>query len=125
MPNQISEQEARQVAESAREAEWTLPSFGRELFLGNFRLDLIHPQPELAPDAVEKGERFLGELRSFLEENVDPMQIERDSKIPDEVIEGLKQIGAFGMKVSEEYGGVGVPPGGYKRAAASGGAGRP
>ena len=75
MANQISEHEARQVAESAREAEWSLPSFGRELFLGNFKLDLIHPQPQIAPDAVEKGERFLGELRSFLEENVDPMQI--------------------------------------------------
>ena len=55
MANQISEHEARQVAESAREAEWSLPSFGRELFLGNFKLDLIHPQPQIAPDAAQKG----------------------------------------------------------------------
>jgi alkylation response protein AidB-like acyl-CoA dehydrogenase len=116
MASQIGEQEARRVAESARESEWTLPSFGRELFLGNFRLDLIHPQPELAPEAVEKGERFLERLSSFLEENVDPMQIERDAKIPDEVIEGLKQIGALGMKVSEEYGGLGLSQVYYNRA---------
>src|SRR5947208_9694201 len=99
MADQISEREAREVAESAREAEWKLPSFGRELFLGNFKLDLIHPQPKVAPDAVEKGERFLEQLRAFLEESVDPLQIERDAKIPDEVIDGLKQLGALGMKV--------------------------
>src|SRR3954451_1783730 len=34
----VSEREARQVAEEAREQEWKLPSFGKELFLGNFRL---------------------------------------------------------------------------------------
>ena len=49
MSTQVSEQEARQVAEAAREQEWKLPSFGKELFLGNFRLDLIHPQPQADP----------------------------------------------------------------------------
>ena len=43
----VTEREAREVVEAAREAEWKLPSFGKELFLGNFRLDLIHPQPPL------------------------------------------------------------------------------
>jgi alkylation response protein AidB-like acyl-CoA dehydrogenase len=113
---QVDEREARQVAESAREAEWSLPSFGRELFLGNFRLDLIHPQPRLDPQAREKGERFLERLRAFLEENVDPLQIERDAKIPDAVIDGLKQLGALGMKVSEEYGGLGLSQVYYNRA---------
>ena len=55
----VTEREAREVVEAARETEWKLPSFGKELFLGNFRLDLIHPQPPLDPTAVEKGERFL------------------------------------------------------------------
>ena len=40
-----TEQEARDVAESARESEWESPSFLRELFLGRFRLDLIDPFP--------------------------------------------------------------------------------
>ena len=42
-----TEKEARDVAESARETEWQHPSFVRELFLGRFRLDLIHPHPEI------------------------------------------------------------------------------
>jgi alkylation response protein AidB-like acyl-CoA dehydrogenase len=112
----VSERQAREVAEAARESEWKLPSFGRELFLGNFRLDLIHPQPPLDPEAIDKGERFLARLREFLESEVDPLEIERDAKIPDRVIEGFKQMGALGMKVSEEYGGLGLSQLYYNRA---------
>jgi alkylation response protein AidB-like acyl-CoA dehydrogenase len=112
----VSERQAREVAEAARESEWKLPSFGKELFLGNFRLDLIYPQPPLDPDAVEKGERFLARLREFLESEVDPLEIERDARIPDRVIDGFKQMGALGMKVSEEYGGLGLSQLYYNRA---------
>jgi alkylation response protein AidB-like acyl-CoA dehydrogenase len=112
----VSERQAREVAEAARESDWKLPSFGKELFLGNFRLDLIHPQPSLDPEAVEKGERFLTRLREFLESDVDPLEIERDAKIPERVIEGFKQMGALGMKVSEEYGGLGLSQLYYNRA---------
>jgi alkylation response protein AidB-like acyl-CoA dehydrogenase len=115
---QVSEKEARQVAEAAREAEWKLPSFGKELFLGNFRLDLIHPQPKLSADAIEKGEKFLSELRTFLENKVDPLQIERDAKIPEDVVEGLKEIGALGMKIPAEYGGLGLSQVYYNKALA-------
>ena len=60
MATQVSEKEARQVAEDAREQDWKLPSFGKGLFMGDFRLDLIHPQPQLDAAKKEKGERFLG-----------------------------------------------------------------
>src|SRR3954467_11049988 len=108
MATNVSERESREVAEAAREAEWKLPSFGKELFLGNFRVDLIHPQPKQDEAAIEKGERFLAKLRAFLEEHVDPLEIERDAKIPDHVIQGLKDIGALGIKVAEQYDGLGL-----------------
>ncbi len=41
----VTEREARQVAEAARQQDWHKPSFAKELFLGRFRLDLIHPHP--------------------------------------------------------------------------------
>jgi len=114
----VSEKQARDVVEAARESEWRLPSFGKQLFLGDFRLDLIHPQPRLDPEAVEKGERFLAALRLFLETEVDPLEIERDAKIPDRVIAGLKKLGALGIKVSAEYGGLGLSQVYYNRALA-------
>jgi len=104
----VSEREARQVAEAAREQDWRKPSFAKELFLGRFRLDLIHPHPLPAPEAVEKGEAFLRRLREFCETEVDAARIEREARIPDETILGLKELGAFGMKIDEAYGGLGL-----------------
>ncbi|HTX09223.1 MAG TPA: acyl-CoA dehydrogenase family protein [Solirubrobacteraceae bacterium] len=118
MATNVSEKEARDVVEAAREADWKLPSFGKQLFLGDFRLDLIHPQPQLDPEAIEKGERFLGELRAVLAAEVDPLEIERESKIPDRVVDALKGIGALGMKVPPEYGGLGLSQVYYAKALA-------
>src|SRR4051794_33472718 len=111
-------EESKQVAEASREAEWTQPSFGRELFLGTFRLDLIHPQPATPPEMEQRGEAFLDRLRAFLEEHVDPLQIEREAKIPEHVVQGLKDLGALGMKIPREYDGLGLSQVYYNRALA-------
>lgn len=102
----VSEQEARKVAEASREKEWKSPSFLRELFLGNFRLDLLHPFPL---DDQERPEftAFYRALAEFLREQVDPRAIDASGEYPPEVIEGLKKLGAFGMKIPQEYGGLG------------------
>src|SRR6476469_1227056 len=121
MASNPSYEQSKQVAEASREPEWTKPSFGKELFLGRFRLDLIHPQPELDPAAVEKGEAFLERFRDFLTRRVDRRQIEREAKIPEDVIQGLKDLGALGMKIPEEYGGLGLSQVYYNKALAMGG----
>ena len=63
----VSEQEARRVAEEARETEWQAPSFLKEIFLGNFRLDLVHPFPEAPPERPEFRAFFDGMRRFLLE----------------------------------------------------------
>ncbi len=110
-----SEREAREVAEGARETEWTHPSFVRELFLGRFRLDLIHPHPEPDPAGLARAQPFLDRLRDVLE-RVDSDAIDRTGEIPDVVLEELRSIGAFGIKIPTEYGGLGLPPIAYVRA---------
>jgi alkylation response protein AidB-like acyl-CoA dehydrogenase len=112
----VDERTARRVAEEAREAEWQRPSFGKQLFLGDFRLDLIHPHPRGSAESRSEGEAFLGRLREFCETQVDGHVIERDSRIPDEVIKGFKEIGAFGMKIPKEYGGLGLSQVYYNKA---------
>ena len=62
---QVTESEARQVAEQARESEWALPSFGKQLFLGDFQLGLISPHPRPAEEASQRGEEFCARLREF------------------------------------------------------------
>ncbi|MCW3159330.1 acyl-CoA dehydrogenase family protein [Micropruina sonneratiae] len=102
-----TEREARKVAEAAREAEWTKPSFGKELFLGRLRLDLVDPWPANDAEQVARGEAYLERLRPFVE-SIDGAQIERDASIPDDVFAGLAELGAFGMKLPTSYGGVGL-----------------
>jgi alkylation response protein AidB-like acyl-CoA dehydrogenase len=121
MASDPSYEQSKQVAEASRETEWTRPSFGKELFLGNFRLDLIHPQPPLDPAQVRAGEAFLERLRTYLTEHVDRQQIEREAKIPDDVIEGLEELGALGMKIPAEYGGLGLSQVYYNKALAMAG----
>jgi alkylation response protein AidB-like acyl-CoA dehydrogenase len=114
----VTDKEARQVAEAARETEWTKPSFGKELFLGHLRLDLIHPHPRPSAEHQRKGDDFLAKLETFLREEVDPLQIEREARIPEHVLKGLAHLGALGMKVDEKYGGLGLSNLYYNRALA-------
>ncbi|WKG04134.1 acyl-CoA dehydrogenase family protein [Mycolicibacterium sp. HK-90] len=113
---EINEQQARQVAEEAREAQWRQPSFGKELFLGRLRLDLVHPHPRGPAETTERGEAFLSKLREFCESQIDAAVIERDAQIPDKVIRGLKELGAFGMKIGTEYEGLGLSQVYYNKA---------
>ena len=113
---EVTERQSRAVAEAARETEWRKPSFGKELFLGHFRLDLIHPHPKPSADDARRGEAFLDKFESFLRTSVDPLAIERDAQIPADVMAGLADLGAFGMKIDEEYGGLGLSQVYYNRA---------
>ncbi|MFD7117062.1 acyl-CoA dehydrogenase family protein [Streptomyces sp. NPDC056652] len=114
----VSEREARQVAEAAREQGWRKPSFAKEMFLGRFRLDLIHPHPMPASEDVKRGEQFLAKLREFCETRIDGARIEREARIPDEVINGLRELGALGMKIETKYGGLGLTQVYYNKALA-------
>ncbi|MFI5822482.1 acyl-CoA dehydrogenase family protein [Streptomyces rishiriensis] len=114
----VTEREARQVAEAAREQDWRKPSFAKELFLGRFRLDLVHPHPVPSDEAVRRGEAFLAKLRDFCETQVDAARIEREARIPDEVVRGLKELGALGMKIDPKYGGLGLTQVYYNKALA-------
>ncbi len=112
----VTEAEARAVAEAARETEWTSPSFVAELFDGHLRMDLIHPYPE--PDAEDEARArpFLESLTRFMRERVDADAIDRNAKVPPEVVQGLKDLGAFGIKIPLEYGGLGLSQYHYTRA---------
>src|ERR671911_1073411 len=111
-----TEQEAREVAEAAREKEWESPSFVRELFEGSFRLDLVHPFPEPDPADLARARPFMEKLERFMRERVDSDKIDRDGKIPPEIVRGLGEIGAFGIKIPTEYGGLGLSQYGYTHA---------
>ncbi len=112
---QVTEEQARALAEESRESGWDKPSFAKELFLGRFPLELIHPFPKPSEGDEARTREFLDRLRDFLG-TVDGSVIERDARIPDEYVKGLAQLGCFGMKIPSEYGGLGMSQVAYNRA---------
>jgi alkylation response protein AidB-like acyl-CoA dehydrogenase len=110
----ISELESRKVAEASREAEWAQPSFMRELFLGNFRLDLIHPYP-LAEDERPEFTAFYNAMKELLRDQVDSVEIDATGEYPEHVVDGLRKLGAFGMKIPKKYGGLGFTNSEYQK----------
>jgi alkylation response protein AidB-like acyl-CoA dehydrogenase len=112
---QVTEDQARALAEESRESGWDKPSFAKELFLGHFPLELIHPFPKPSDVDEARTRDFLGKLREFLD-TVDGSVIERDAQIPDEYVKGLAELGCFGMKIPSEYGGLNMSQVAYNRA---------
>jgi alkylation response protein AidB-like acyl-CoA dehydrogenase len=113
----VTEREARAVAEAARETEWRQPSFVRELFLGRLRMDLITPYPAEEAAEAARGQQFLDRLEAFLR-TVDAGAIEREGRASREVLDGLAELGAFGIKIPREYGGLELSQRTYGRAIA-------
>ncbi|MDX6298193.1 MAG: hypothetical protein QOI51_2050 [Nocardioidaceae bacterium] len=111
----VSERQAREVAEAARETEWTRPSFAKELYLGRFDMSLIHPYPASSAEDNARDEEFLARLRAYCE-SLDPRRIEREDRVPDEYLAGFAELGCFGMKIPREYGGLGLSTSCYGRA---------
>ncbi|HJQ46463.1 MAG TPA: acyl-CoA dehydrogenase family protein [Amycolatopsis sp.] len=111
----VTEKEARALAEESREAGWHKPSFAKELYLGRFRLDLVHPHPRATPEDAAKADRFLTALHEYCG-TLDSSVIERQAQIPDEYVKGLAALGCFGIKIPEEYGGLGLTQVAYNRA---------
>ncbi len=110
-----SEEESRRVAEEARQKEWAGHMFIRELFLGNFALPLIHPFPERGAPR-EEFTKFYDALDRFLKTEVDSAEIDRTGEYPSHVVDGLRKLGAFGIKIPKEYGGLGFTVSEYCRA---------
>jgi len=102
-----AERESLRVAEAARQAEWKEPSFLREIFLGNLRMHLIRPIPDQMKERPEFTE-FFNRFQAFLRDHVDPAEIDATGEYPKDVVDGLKRLGAFGMKIPTEYGGLGL-----------------
>ena len=103
---QVTEEEAMEVAEASRQTEWTHPSFMRELFLGNFRPEIVHPYP-LEDGESQEFKAYFQALKEFMRDHVDSDAIDATGEYPEDVIDGLRKLGAFGMKIPKEYGGLG------------------
>ena len=107
---------ALEMAESSRDTR-ELSGFAASLFDGSPDFGRIFPFPVQPSADRDAGDAFIGKMRTFLETRTDPDAIDREGEIPDDVLKGLAELGAFGIKIPKEYGGLGLSQTNYSRTA--------
>ena len=111
------QREALELAEASRDPLDDRGSFASNLFIGRYDFERIHPYPAQSEEDQGAGSDFLRKLETYLHEHVDPDEIDRTGEIPPENFAGLAALGAFGIKVPKQYGGLGLSQFNYGRAA--------
>ena len=111
------QREALELAEASRDPLDERGSFASNLFIGRYDFDRIFPYPAQSDEDRAKGEPFLNELRDYLAAHVDADEIDRTGEIPQKNIDDLFAMGAFGVKIPTQYGGLGLSQVNYGRAA--------
>lgn len=111
-------QRSRAVVEAARETDWQFPSVTAALFKGELLWDLLHPFPAQDADDAHIGDAYLETLGGVLDTHVDPDEIDRTGVYPPAALTALAEADAFGMRIDQEYGGLGLSLTNYCRALA-------
>jgi alkylation response protein AidB-like acyl-CoA dehydrogenase len=111
------QREALELAEASRDPLDERGSFASNLFIGRYDFERIFPYPAQSDEDRAKGDPFLKQLREYLEANVDGDEIDRTGEIPQKNIDDLFAMGAFGVKIPTQYGGLGLSQVNYGRAA--------
>src|SRR5690349_15396258 len=101
------DQEEMEKAKDLLEAAPAEMGFVKSLFFGRLKLDAVMPYPQQDPDEARRTDELIAQIDPFLKANVDPEKIDAEERIPQNVIDGLAQLGVFGMTVPKEYGGGG------------------
>lgn len=110
-----TEAESRAVAEASRQKEWRAPSFMKQMFLGDLRMEMISPFPGVGEPERPEYLDFAEKLRKFLLEEIDPLAIDASGDFPPHVIPRLAELGALGINLPKEYGGLGFTKTDYCR----------
>lgn len=92
-------------------------AYAKSLFLGQVNKDEVFPYPEVGNEEAEEIQQLVAPVEKFFAEEVDSAKIDQEAKIPPETMNGLKELGLFGMQVPEEYGGLGLSNTVYARLA--------
>ena len=80
----------------------------RPFFTGHLDHDALFPFPSMAPEEAETLEILRDSLVRFGHERVDSRRIDAEARLPREVLDGLAELGVFGIIVPAEYDGAGA-----------------
>jgi len=115
MPTTQVDDRQRQIAEAEEMFGDRLhrSGFAQRLYFGEVKNGSLPAYPDVEGDAEVTS--LVDELRRFCEEQIDPDRIDRESRIPDDVVSGLGELGLLGACLPKEAGGMGMSQLGYCR----------
>jgi alkylation response protein AidB-like acyl-CoA dehydrogenase len=104
--------------ETSAEAEHDLDlSPAKGLFCGEIIQSCFWPYPEITDEQKEMLGMVVDSIDRFLEDKQDDFrQWDEDGQQPEEFVQGLRELGLFGLIIPEEHGGIGLSNTGYSRA---------
>ncbi|MCF7803801.1 MAG: acyl-CoA dehydrogenase family protein [Candidatus Marinimicrobia bacterium] len=91
------------------------PSFMKSLFQGKIEEDLLFPYPALDGEEADNLELLIDTLHKFAADNIDSKAIDENSEIPMEVLNGLGELGLWGLIIPEKYDGYGFSQTAYSK----------
>jgi acyl-CoA dehydrogenase family protein 9 len=92
-----------------------LPSFSKSLFSGVILDELVFPYPKMDKQEAENLDMILATLNKFADDYIDSDSFDEMAEMPEDVINGWKELGFFGLIIPEEYGGFGLSSTAYVR----------
>src|SRR4051812_34860320 len=99
---------AQQIAEQRKDVEELIAGpdvgFAKALFFGKFKGELLYPYPVLPPDKQAASDEMAAKVRAFADAHIDHMKIDREARIPDEVVKGLGELGMYKLTLPAEFG---------------------
>ncbi|XDV51553.1 hypothetical protein PO909_020412 [Leuciscus waleckii] len=96
-------QSRRSIRSSARSL-----AYAKDMFLGKVNKAEVFPYPEISNEELEEMNQLVQPVEKFFSEDVDSKKIDLEAVIPPETLNGLKELGLFGIQIPEEYGGLGL-----------------
>merc|ERR1712156_1024854 len=91
-------------------------SFVQNIFRGIIEPGQAFPYPNtLDQDQRDTLEMLVPITEKFFVEQNDPLKNDADAKVPEQTVQGLRELGAFGLQVPEDLGGVGLSNTQYAR----------
>eukprot|EP00002_Diphylleia_rotans_P014377 TRINITY_DN27_c0_g1_i1.p1 TRINITY_DN27_c0_g1~~TRINITY_DN27_c0_g1_i1.p1 ORF type:complete len:617 (-),score=160.11 TRINITY_DN27_c0_g1_i1:495-2345(-) len=93
-------------------------SFARGLFLGKIQTSQAFPYPDTLDEETRDTIRQLVDpVEKFFATKVNSAEIDRAGKIPAEVLDGLKELGLYGLQIPQDLNGLGLSNTAYARIA--------
>lgn len=93
---------------SEKENAKEIPSIVKHMFYGEILEDEIFPFPSLNDTQIEMAKAMIDAVDKFAQTSIDSAKLDKEAKIPKEVLDGLAGLGLCGLGVDEEYGGLGL-----------------